>query len=871
MFAQAFGTTPAYAAVQEPHTEIESLDTDSVLIFLTHLGASQHEVHKRIADSLQKELEDEIRNASNHEALLTLLKNCWYYATTVPELRPILWAVLKQLGDKTPLTVLMALAEDDGNGNLKHAEIFKPLPPHLKRLVWEADWDHKISIEKEIEIDDPIQHLELIESTLLYQTVNPLIERYIGTSSLIEAASKFFSVHERRMLTTQRRALVHSTTSNNTSPVKTSLLGKRSANGATVSSSSSETQFSSGKAVSQLRDLLSDTTSGATLYRPKLLHGVLSMLIAKHGSQSPAILTGVHLHCTLVADILLSAGGSLPTVYQPVLTLARALDDCVKNGEVSERNLIKAQEALRKIYGSQKDDKPKEQENILEDRKNAKPTTFLQRQLNRIIREGINAMNESDPQNLFLNPVTDAIAPGYSKVIKKPMCISIMEDKIDDNAYKSLAEWEADVKLMFQNCVQYNRGVNGKWFRDEAGRQLNIFKREIVPQARKLYIVEQQRRKGDDSAFKRKREGVEAPKVVPLDPISKKRKMDSHEETLSMSALASMLLADPFVVRLMLDHVLRSLRIEVLKGGTIPAAHQTIPSIIQLLHIAQWSTQICRLRGKRCLVPDSGLVVPNSIAYDEGLVPYKSMRQYLPVLVHLFLEAHLDKRLAVGGDLASVSQFPRPPAPQIEIEEGAPSYQVAVALFEGAFVHICSNSSDAHLSISFEKFSNTLSTLTPRIWEERAFFVCLVPAILRHKARLNRSVRDVIMSTWTDLWLRKEPNVNSGAMMSAAHEYFILLLNEWASFGNLLMPRDLLLKVSLKLVEAVNNTETKQERQFAHLWKTSSENSGFEPIKKQYLRMLSALPQMYRSKWLEDIGVEEQKVEDSKADDTMEE
>ena len=49
------------------------------------------------------------------------------------------------------------------------------------------------------------------------------------------------------------------------------------------------------------------------------------------------------------------------------------------------------------------------------------------------------------------------------------------------------------------------------------------------------------------------------------------------------------------------------------------------------------------------------------------------------------------------------------------------------------------------------------------------------------------------------------------------------------------------------------------------------EISGFEPIKKQYLRLLSALPQMYRSKWLEDIGVQEQKVEDSKADDTMEE
>ena len=49
-----------------------------------------------------------------------------------------------------------------------------------------------------------------------------------------------------------------------------------------------------------------------------------------------------------------------------------------------------------------------------------------------------------------------------------------------------------------------------------------------------------------------------------------------------------------------------------------------------------------------------------------------------------------------------------------------------------------------------------------------------------------------------------------------------------------------------------------------------SKNSGFKPIKKQYLRMLGVLPQMYRSKWSEDIGVKEQKVEDSKADDTME-
>jgi hypothetical protein len=416
MFSKAFGTTPSYAE-HEKDAEVESLDTDSVLVFLTHLGVNQYEVHKRISDSLQKQLEDEIRKVNSQEALLNLLKNCWRYATTVPELRPILWAVLKQLGEKIPVAVLKALAEDDGNGKLKHAEIFRPLPPLLKRLVWEADWDHKMPIEKE-HSDSPSEYLKLVQSTLLYDTVNPLVEKYTGNPQLVESASKVFAstAHERRVLTTQRRALASSTTTKKSTPSSTSaLLGGKTSN--TGTSSLTDSQFSSGKAVSQLRDLLSDTTSGTSSYRPKLLHGILSMLIAKHGAQSPVVLTGFHLHCTLVADILLSAGGSLPKIYQPVVTLTRALDDAVKNGLFAEKDLIKVQEALKHIYEAEHENKQSE----TEEKKKAdsskdgddkpKPTTFLKRQLNRIITAGLTAMKESDPQNLFLNPVSDSIAP----------------------------------------------------------------------------------------------------------------------------------------------------------------------------------------------------------------------------------------------------------------------------------------------------------------------------------------------------------------------------------------------------------------------------------------------------------------------------
>jgi hypothetical protein len=73
------------------------------MAFLSHLGVRQHDVHKRISDTLMKSLVDEVQKASpgggGKAGLLDLLKSCWMYATTIPELRPVLWAVLKQLGE----------------------------------------------------------------------------------------------------------------------------------------------------------------------------------------------------------------------------------------------------------------------------------------------------------------------------------------------------------------------------------------------------------------------------------------------------------------------------------------------------------------------------------------------------------------------------------------------------------------------------------------------------------------------------------------------------------------------------------------------------------------------------------------------------
>lgn len=47
-----------------------------------------------------------------------------------------------------------------------------------------------------------------------------------------------------------------------------------------------------------------------------------------------------------------------------------------------------------------------------------------------------------DPHGFFAFPVTDAIAPGYSSIIKHPMDFSTMKDRINNNEYNTVTEFK---------------------------------------------------------------------------------------------------------------------------------------------------------------------------------------------------------------------------------------------------------------------------------------------------------------------------------------------------------------------------------------------------------------------------------------------
>lgn len=74
----------------------------------------------------------------------------------------------------------------------------------------------------------------------------------------------------------------------------------------------------------------------------------------------------------------------------------------------------------------------------------------------------MNKLKDHEDAWPFLEPVDEEIAPSYYRVVKSPMDLQQMEDKLNEGLYETLSQFKHDFHLIMANCKQYNGSTNGK-------------------------------------------------------------------------------------------------------------------------------------------------------------------------------------------------------------------------------------------------------------------------------------------------------------------------------------------------------------------------------------------------------------------------
>ncbi|CAO3699430.1 unnamed protein product [Rhizopus microsporus] len=82
---------------------------------------------------------------------------------------------------------------------------------------------------------------------------------------------------------------------------------------------------------------------------------------------------------------------------------------------------------------------------------------------------------------MFMNPIKESIAPQYYDIVKKPMDLKTIKNRIRDGLINTTTEFERDVILMLTNSLMYNtEGTEvyqmAKEMLDDATEQIRIFK-----------------------------------------------------------------------------------------------------------------------------------------------------------------------------------------------------------------------------------------------------------------------------------------------------------------------------------------------------------------------------------------------------------
>jgi Bromodomain len=91
-------------------------------------------------------------------------------------------------------------------------------------------------------------------------------------------------------------------------------------------------------------------------------------------------------------------------------------------------------------------------------------------------RDILQQLWDNPKSDIFRNPVNVSLYPSYPKLIKDPIDLSLIRQKIEDKMYSCMASFHGDFRKLFNNCFKFNKkGTVGY----VTGRELENFYNNI--------------------------------------------------------------------------------------------------------------------------------------------------------------------------------------------------------------------------------------------------------------------------------------------------------------------------------------------------------------------------------------------------------
>ena len=159
------------------------------------------------------------------------------------------------------------------------------------------------------------------------------------------------------------------------------------------------------------------------------------------------------------------------TTLGKLYELARLLDSCKRSKKLDETSFMGVIELLKVIIiaqynshmsgvnsalGTSKESISNRKEKKMQPIKRKMKTPSSHTPLQSLLLDAWQYICKLDTAHVFAYPVTDDIAPNYSRVITAPMDLGTIGSKIESSEYKDVSEFDDDVNLTFSNCILYN-------------------------------------------------------------------------------------------------------------------------------------------------------------------------------------------------------------------------------------------------------------------------------------------------------------------------------------------------------------------------------------------------------------------------------